>query len=372
LNRIAYYHPSWAEEFHSKLDWSRLLTIILSADSKQIYAINKLVGALFLVGHRESDKYDFSYIEDIVPFIVRAINEDPIEAIGSLDNIFSYCLGFMPYFLRGGVNPNKRQLQIAQDIVSKLHPENFAFVMKNLVSRDMENLARSLSLIREVDPSFITKVIPLIPEDEFHISATNDWRIQSDELKHLLTFFCIGEDLEPARGWILRNQESIEGPLKPLLAAIAPEIAVNFYKAGKGVILTERYQQRWGETAYAIANITGVDNETAVSIVTAQFDDLENKIYSISLDNPRYIVFFFRALHELSRKVFLDFVDRLNLNDPRATKTIIQLVQTQPKERKNYVKLARLAARIGGKIGVLGNYFLTRLEEESMKHSKRN
>ena len=363
LSRLVFYRPSWSDRFLDQLDWQRTLGIILDADAEHCYAVDQLVGALSQMGTRDVSRYSLRYVEDIVPFVVRAIREYPASTIESMHNVFWSILGLTPSFLRSGEDPDKRQLQIAGSIVEQLDPADFAFAMKNIIPRDMEELARSLSIIHEVNGEFISQVAPLVPVEEFHITAKRDWATQSAELTKLIPFFCIGTEHQPARNWITCNEEVIEGPLEPLLAAIAPQVALNFHRAGKGVSLVGRHQHRWQRTVWAISSIADIDESVAINIVTDQFEELEGKLYALVSDPLRYVVLFFRLLDELSRDLFLDFVGRLDMDDPRAIKTIHQLAKSQPEQRANYEKMARLALRIGGAVGAVGESFLMRLKE---------
>jgi len=362
LNRLAFYHPSWSETFLAQFDWSRALKIALSADASRAFAVDKLVGSLSLLSSRERGKRNLQYLEDIVPFIVRAIGRDPIHTINSMEDVFWIILGFVPRFLRGNVDPDESQLRIARSIVAQLDPSDFALAMKKIISRDMEALARSLSIIHEVDAEFISRVASLVPEEDFIVAARSDWRSQSRELRHLLGFFCIGKRRQPARNWVARNEQVIEGPLEPMLAAVAPETAINFFKSGKGVKLIGG-ETRWNETVLAIAAIADVDRDLCVKIVSDHFQELEVTLYALTLDSPKYIVTLFHLIHELSGELFSNFVGRLNMDDPRAIKTIGQLVKSQPKELANYKRLARLARRMGGEVSVLGEILYIRLKE---------
>ncbi len=364
LDRLAFYIPPWSETFLAQFNWSRVLKIVLSADASHDYAVDKLVGSLCSLSSRERGQRNLQYLQDIVPFVVRAINEDPIHTINSMEGVFWYCLGFVPRFLRGGVNPDERQLQIARNIVAQLDPADFALAMKNIISRDMENLARSLSIIHEVDAEFISRIASLAPEEDFVVETRSDWRDQSHELRHLLGFFCIGKERQPARNWITQNEQVIEGPLQPIFAAIAPETAVNFFKSGRGVKLVGD-DRRWNETVLAIAAIADIDKDVCINVVRDQFQKLEETLYNLTLDSPKHIVAFFRLIYMLSVELFSSFVGRLNVDDPRAAKTIAQLVKSQPKERANYERLARLARRMGGEVGALGEKLIMRLKEAS-------
>ena len=361
LNRLAFYHPPWSETISAQFDWSRALNIILTADESRAFAVDKMVGSLFFLSPKEHSQHNLQYIKDIIPFVVRAISKDPIHAINSMEDIFWRCLGFVPHFLRGGVNPNERQLQIARSIVTQLDPADFALTMKKIISRDMENLARSLSIIHEVDAEFISRIASLAPEEDFVVATKSDWRDQSHELRHLLGFYCIGKERQPARNWITRNEQVIEGPLQPIFAAIAPETAVNFFKSGRGVKLVGD-DRRWNESVLAIAAIADIDRDVCISVVRDQFQKLEETLYDLTLDSPKHIVAFFRLIHTLSVDLFSSFVGKLNVDDPRAAKTIAQLVKSQPKERANYQKLARLARRTGGEVGALGEKLIYALE----------
>lgn len=364
LNRLAFYCPPWSETFLSEFDWSRTLKIVLAADASRAYAVDKLVGSLCIMSSREPGQRNLIYLDDIVPFIVRAIGVDPIHTIESMHDVFWRCLGFIPHFLRGGVNPDETQIQIARSIVAQLDPADFAMAMKKIISRDMETLARSFSFIHEVDAEFISRVALLVPEEDFIVAASSDWREQSHELRHLLGFFCTGKERQPARNWVARNEQVIDGPLEPMLAAVAPETAINFFKSGKGVKLIG-YERRWIETVWAISAIAEIDRDVCIKVVTGQLQELEESLYTLTLDSPKYIVTFFRLFHELSSELFSSFVSRLNVDDPRAAKTIAQLVKSQPKECANYEKLARVARRTGGEAGALGEKLLMRLKDAS-------
>ena len=222
LNRLEYYWPKWADAFLEGFDWSRVLKIVLNAESSSAYAVDKLVGSLVFMRSSKSAQSNLQYLEDIVPFVIRAIEDNPVNTINSMQDIFWDCLGLAPSDLRTG-EPNNQQLQIARRIFSQINPRHFALAMKHIISRDMENLARSLSIIHEVKPEFISQIASLVPEEDFHIAAKLDWHKQSVALMNLLRFFCIGKEHQPARNWIVRNQQIIEGPLEPMLASVAPQ-----------------------------------------------------------------------------------------------------------------------------------------------------
>jgi hypothetical protein len=335
-----------------------VLKIILKAPADYAYAVDKLVASLSLHDSRDSTKYSLQYINDVVPLVVRAVN-----TIQSMDDVFWGCLGYGPRFLRDK-SQGKRQIEVARGIVSQLNPVCFANSMLTLVSRDMEILARSLSVIHEVDAEFIPKIASLISHEDFLCANMSDWQTQSDELTHLLRFVCIGADRQPARNWVVRNETVIKGTLQPTFAAIAPQVAVRFHDAGKQVSLSGHSQHRWNETVWAISEIASVDKNACIEIVTRQLPDLETKLYDLTLDSPRYIILFFRLIHELSSELFINIVSRLDMDDSRAKKTICQLVSTQPNELANYRRLGRLTCRVGGKIGAIGKSLLVRLDQE--------
>ena len=131
LNRLAFYRPSWSETFVSKFDWPGVLQILLKANTGNAYAVSKFVGSLARLGSPDAGSYSLRYVEDIEPFLVRAIKEDPVNTIESMHDIFWDCLGFAPRFLRGGKGPDERQLKVARSIVAQLDPADFANSMTN-------------------------------------------------------------------------------------------------------------------------------------------------------------------------------------------------------------------------------------------------
>lgn len=366
LDRISFYHPQWLEVFFLNLKWGRFVNIINSVDTSFAYAVDKFVGTLcYLSGVGDGERnFNFGYVEDIIPYLVRAINKKPANALQSMDCIFWNSLGYYPAFLRNGVNPNTAQRQIAGKIVSQLDPEVFAASMKDIISRDVEKLARSLSIINEIDKEFVYKIVPFIPEEEFLAATRADWQNQSSEISNVLVYFCRGEEHSPASKWIEHNEIIIDPPLTPLFAAIAPKVAVKFYNDGKGVALTQKYQHRWNQTALALHAISVVDKEVAVSVFKQNSEKLKRKLYSLTLDKPRYVVLFFKVLYELSSSLADEFVNEIDLDNPEVAELIAALARRQHNERANYIRLARLARKVGGVIGELGEQFLHRLECE--------
>ncbi|MCC5843597.1 MAG: hypothetical protein JJU05_05035 [Verrucomicrobia bacterium] len=361
LGRLAFYRPSWSSLFLVQFNWPRLLQIILSASASDAYAVDKIIGSLSLLGCREDEKLTLKYSEEIIPFVVKAISEDPIHAIASMQDFFWNCLGFTPYIFRQGSSPDERQNQIVQSIISKLDPGVFALAMKNIINRDMETLARSLSIIHEVDAQFVSRVASIVAVENFEFATDSEWRNQTRELKHLLSFFCIGKERQPARTWVERSEHVIEGLLDPMLAGVAPHIAIKFIESGRGVKLIGR-EQRWNETIVAIAAIADVDKEKCVHFVTDKLQELVEALYVLTLDPPKYMLTFFRLIHELSEDLFSLLLSELDLDDPRAINLIDRLAKYQHNERINYKKLATLASRMEGEISILGKGFLMRLE----------
>lgn len=354
LDRLSFYRPTWQAKFIAKFDWDQVLRQILRADSEWAVGIDKLIGSLSTMASAHPSHYSFQFLEDALPFIVRATNQDPINAIQSMHSIFWRCLGLAPNFLRGGKNPNEEQIQIAKKIVVQLDPKAFANAMRTFVSRDLENLARSLSIINEVDPEFCGRVADELSEKEFHKSAEPDWRIQTEELQQLIAFFCKGSERQPARDWVAQNKHVIKGSLEPRIAGIAPKIAIEFFKEGRKANLLGNGQRRWPVTALALASIAEVDEGVAIEMVDSELHEVVDRLYELSLDPPQSIIMVFRIIFALSTDLFEKLVAQIDLSDAKALETIKRLNTTQPKERVNYMKLARVATIAGGSISDLG------------------
>ncbi len=353
INRLTYFHPTWVENFLLSFDWSRIAKLINKTIPEYRGSVDKLIESVFLLTNLGKEKIDYRYVTDSKPFIIKCYEADPINAVNAFNGVFWRCLGFYPHFLRGGRNPTTQQLNIAKDIVSKLSPELMAKAMYNLVSRDLENLARSLSVISEIDECFIQNLLVKLDQNRFNKSINTDWKKQSDELQHLISFFGVKSKKEPARSWISLNRDNIEGALHPIFIGLAPEIAIEFFTDGTQLKLFDK-ENRWHETVFALASLAEHDENTSIEIVEKYFDEIEDSLYKLTLDPPHLILIFFRIIHSLSIDLFSRLVCRINLEDPRALKTINQLNKTQEKERKNYLKLARLAMGLGGEIANLG------------------
>ncbi|MCA2018655.1 hypothetical protein LDJ79_21245 [Vibrio tritonius] len=353
ISRLTYFRPTWVENFLLNFDWIRAAKLINNAMPEYQYSVDKLIECVFLLANSGKEQLDYQYVTDSIPFIIKCYERDPINVVNDFDGVFWHCLGFGPHFLRGGRSPTTQQVNIAKDIISKLSPELMANAMYNLVSRDLENLARSLSVISEIDDSFIQNLLVKLDQNRFNKSIHSDWKNQSDELQHLIRFFGLKNNKEPARSWISLNRDNIEGALHPIFIGLAPEIAIYFFENGMQLKLFDK-ENRWHESVFALASLADHDKNTTIAIVERYLDEVEDSLYKLTLDPPHIILNFFRIIHSLSIHLFSKLVCRINVEDPRALKTINQLHQSQENERKNYLRLARLAMGLGGEIASLG------------------
>jgi hypothetical protein len=359
LDRLAYYGPSWAHTFLAHFDWVRIKSIILSADSDRACAVDKLVGSIARLAGRDDITRGLAYIDEIQPFIARAINEDPCETIQSMHDIFWSCLGYMPRFFRGGRPPDPAQNCAAKAIVAALDPQSFANAINRAIARDLENLARSFEVIHEVDARFVSRIAELIRESDFLLSTTDEWRRQSSELNHMIRFFCIGDRHEPAAGWIRNMRDQIEGPLIAIFAAIAPDVATELHRAGKGVEIVNGASPEWAETNLAIVHLAKYDRACCLEIVEQQLNQIEQALYVLCLHPLRPMLSFLRNLRGLSADLFDRLLAQIDLDNPLAKMTISRLAINQEKERREYQRLARIGKRFQGRIRELA----TGLEE---------
>jgi hypothetical protein len=362
INRLTYFRPNWSENFLAKFDWGRTKGLIQKVSPEYQYSVDKLIESVFRLANSGKDKLDYKYIIDSIPFINKCFEADPINTVNAFDGVFWHCLGFGPHFLRGGKDPTTQQLKLAKDIISQLSPTLMAKEMNHLVSRDLENLARSLSVINEIDESFIQRLVLKLDQNAFNKSILLDWKKQSDELQHLIRFFGTEKNKEPARSWISSNKNNIEGALQPIFIGFAPEIAVEFFNQGKALKLFDK-ENRWPETVFSLASLAAHDEKISIEIVQQYLDEIEDSLYKLTLDSPHIILTFFRIIYSLSVDLFSNLVCRINLKDPRALKTIKQLNETQDRERKNYLKIARVAIGLGGEVAELGRNLRVQLKK---------
>lgn len=367
INRIAFYGPSWAGAFLAEFDWGKCKREILSASPEKAYAVDKLVHSLEILTRVGDGETSLKFITEIQPYLVRVISQEPMSITRQFHDLFWNTLGLMPRFLRGRYHRTKKQHQCAKNIVDQLDPSVFAESLRNPVNRDLENLARTLAIIYEVDHQFVSKIGPLVPKDDFLSATESDWQAQSSELKNLLSFFALGSDREPARSWVIDQQTRIQGPLHPLLIYIAPEVAVDFFKSDKGATLIGLSQHRWNATVSALGALADHDQEVCVKILKSQLHQIEHRLYELTLDPPQSILILFRMLHHVSPELFNALVARLDVQCDQAQSTIQKLVKTQHREKRNYTKLARIAKRNGGQVAVVGSQLL----EEIAKAEKR-
>jgi len=362
LDRMAFYRLCWAPQFVKHFDWTRVQNIIMAAPADHASGVDSFVTGLSMLTRSSDTKGGLEYIEAITPYVARAINSRPIETIEAMHGVFWTCIGLSPKFLRGGADPEVEQVRVAKQIVAKLDPQAFARAMENAISRDLEQLARAFEVLSEIEPTFIEMVAACLLEEQFFAATRDDWVRQSGELDHLLRFFCIGEDLLPAAAWIQKNQHHIAGPLRTIFVCIAPDIAIEFYKAGRTVELVGR-DSHWQERGFAIRRLINVDKPLAIELVENQLDGLLDDFHKLTLDEPQHLIRFCRVLFELSEVLFTRFVNGINLDSPSALETIEQLVKNQHKERRHYRQLARYGCKLTGRITELSTELLRRLGE---------
>lgn len=362
LNRLAYYGPSWRSEFVERFDWSRVQKLILDAPANYASGVDSFVTGLSLLARPSDANGGLDFIEGIVPYVTSAINSRPAETIEAMHGVFWTCLGFYPKFLRGGAGPQEDQIRVAKQITANLDPQVFARALEEATSRALEQLARAFEVLSEIEPKFIGDVVDCLSQEHFFAATQDDWVNQSSELDHILRFFCGGEDLQPAAEWVRKNQHLIAGPLRTIFVCIAPEVAIEFHKAGRAIELADDHSH-WQERAFAIGRLAKRDEPIAVEIVEQQLGSLIDEIHKLTLDEPQYVIRFFRVLFELSERLFDRFVSAIDLDNPIALKTIAQLSKNQPKERRHYQQVARCGCRMPGRISELSSELLRRLED---------
>jgi hypothetical protein len=227
----------------------------------------------------------------------------------------------------------------------------------------MENLARTIAAITEIRPDFSKSVVSDLDKQSFLLNSKIAWQRQSEELLHLLlTLYDHGANFEPSKSWVVEMEDLIEGPLVPELAFLSPETAIRFFESQKPIRLTGRFHVRWNITTLAIWRIACCDKGKAAQIIRTHCDELLVALYRLTLDEPKYILRFFRLLFEVEESVFHDFVDRIDLQHSVALETIGKLRNNQPRERMSFRKLARLGIRQPGRIAVISKLLLDSLK----------
>lgn len=360
LDRMCFSKPSWALTFLKQLNWERIRTIIAGATSDHAHAIDAMIGSFVRLGSLEHTA-DLHYIEEVLPFIIRAINENPCLTVQTMHNVFWWCLSYGPRFLMGNQMPGEREKAIAKKIVDGVDPQMISVAMERAVSRELEGLAYTFEFIHKVDQKFATKVAASLSGEAFFASTSNDWRDQTRELQLLIRFFAGGPNLEPASNWVRANKDQIRGPLKPLFVLIAPDVAIEFYQNGKGLMLAADHEMSWPITSGAISRLANTDREQCKRIVNEKFPELLDALYKLSLESEHYIIHFFKVLFELSPELFEQFVDRINLDDSRCIMLVQQLLSTQAKEMVEYCKLVKYGMKISGKLGTISKQLFARL-----------
>lgn len=368
LDRSCFSKPKWALKFIDKLNWDHMKTMILDAGSDHAEGIDAMVGSIVQLASLGHENPELSYVEDVVPYICKAINECPEKTIGSMNHVFWYCLSYGPKFLLAGRRPKIGQVAIAKKIVSDIDPQRISAVMEVSVSRDLDGLISSLDFIADVDDSIFCKIAASLSEQAFFDATIADWRDQSRELQRVVAYFAFEDGFHPASKWIKSNSPLMTGPLQPMFVHLAPDVAFEFHSSKRGLQLVSTHDKRWSMTNAAIWSLHRADTEQCKNIVIEKFDELWDAIYHLSLESEIQIVRFFRILHEISLTMFERFVAGINLDDERCEKLVSQLIANQPNQLKNYKKLARHGIKIGGAIESLSTRFLIRLDAKSKEH----
>jgi hypothetical protein len=361
LDRSCFSKPKWAFEFIDKLNWDHLKTMILDAGSDYAHGVDAMVGSIVQLASLGHGNPVLSYVEDVVPYICKAINERPENSVGSMNRIFMYCLSYGPKFLLAGSRPSSRQIGVAKKIASGISPKKVSAAMEVAVSRDLNGLANTLAFVSDVDDGILRDIAEELSDHAFFDATMADWRDQTRDLQRVVAFFAFDDGLQPVSRWVTSNSHLIQGPLQPMFVHFAPDVAFAFHSSKKKIQLVSTHDNRWAITNAAIWSLYRADSEQCKNIVFDKFDELWDAIYRLSLESEVQIVRFFRILHEISPAMLERFVAGINLDDERCKKLVSQLTTNQPNQLKNYKKLARRGVKIGGTIETLSTGLLFRL-----------
>jgi hypothetical protein len=262
--------------------WSKKASI-LGSDPNDAEPGDKMLYDVCRLADCSTPGNHLRYIVEVITYIVKAANAQPARTLNEMRDTFWMCLGFAPTFLRGGRETGDGESRVAQAIFSQVDPNAFAEALETFRPRELEGLARSFELIQEVERSFISKVAACVRTEKFFSATSDEWRLQSRELQAVLGVFAQGHDRQPARAWVGANQNVIEGPLETRLAWISPELAVSFYKAGRGLVLVAVNEPQWFETSLAMFEIMNFDRTVCAKIVEQHLPQLEAALYRLSL-----------------------------------------------------------------------------------------
>jgi hypothetical protein len=360
LDRLAYYGPSWAGQFFDRFDWERAKALILNAEADRAFSVDAFVAGLSLLG-RKDDTLSLRYIEEIVPYISRAINAAPTDTVEDMHGVLWTCLGYSPRPFHRCWLLDEHQTRIAKQIVAQVDPQQFAMAMERAIPRDLEKLARSFQIIQEIDPNFIKRVAGCLSDTDFFAATVDGWKEQSGELQVLTSFFSLGEDFEPVASWVRKNKQIITGPLCTLFACVAPDVAIEFHKNGKGIEIVNPRHPIWQHTTIVFKRMAALDKSLCAKIVAGQLEKLRDAIYTFGPGSVGQMLRFWRTLYEVFPELFERLTGDLNLDD-QAAKNTIEEVRSHPKERFQYTKLARCGQRLTGRFAQLCSELLCRLK----------
>jgi hypothetical protein len=362
LDRLGFHADCWAPDFLRHFDWARVEKLILAAPANAARSVDVFVTGLSLLTYPSDRRIGLQYVEKTVPYIVRAINSSPAMTVDAMQGIFWNCLGYRPKFLRRGSAPDYDQSRVAKMIATQLDPSAFARAIENATPRDLERIARAFAVLHEIEPTLIAAVAGCLSEHHFFAATQDAWVTQADELAHLLCYFCIGDEFQPAAGWVQKNRHLLAGPLHVTFVCIAPDIAMEFDKAGRSVELAGK-RSRWQDRGFAIKRLMSVDKSRTIAMVERALDELIADFHNLTLETPRHLIQFCRTLFELSDELFKRFIEGINLDCPAAIETVEQLLRTQHRERRHYRQLAQCGRKLTGGVAELSTELLRRLEE---------
>lgn len=251
-------NDSWALEVVRSLDRKRLHALAASWPEQE--PLFRIVG-LFEALAWPAEALTLDLVEAFLPVARRRLIANPVEEFRDLDDLAWHVLRVLdPLGLhKGKYAPTARHLKVARALLDGIDLRDLAVKLSKASLRSFQQVSYFIAFAAKCSPSKADKLVQLMDWKAIGLAIGDHWTHLPHEAEVLFGVAARAvKSRTPIVALIQNNLDRIDS-MPARLAAIAPELAVEFVRQGRSIALARFGHVEWQYGAFVIALFVETD-----------------------------------------------------------------------------------------------------------------
>ncbi|WP_315533853.1 hypothetical protein, partial [Delftia acidovorans] len=242
----------WALEVVSNLDHGRLHVLAASwPEQEPLFRIVRLFEALIW----PAEALTLDLVEAFLPVARRRLIADPVEEFRDLDDLAWHVLRVLDPLgvYKGKLAPTARHLKLARSLLDGIDLLDLATRLSKASLRNFQRVSYFIAFVAKCSPAKADKLVRLMDWKAIGLAIGDHWRHLPHEAEVLFGVAARSAKSREPIVALIRNYLDRIDSMPARLAAIAPELAVEFVRKGRSIALAHFDHVEWQYGAFVIA-----------------------------------------------------------------------------------------------------------------------